>query len=98
MFRFKMTRLRNKWKCPFCISESKDAHYRAITDYVLLFGDLFSNRQIRPFLDLSSNTTNYLLNKMGIEKEGRKYTLSPQEIYEYADKGELTNLTLPGKS
>ncbi|WP_261132481.1 nuclease-related domain-containing protein [Bacillus sp. Marseille-Q3570] len=91
-FRFKMIRLRNKWKCPQCNFESKTAHQSAISDYALLMNPTFANRQIRPFLDgISPKTTNYLLNKMNIKKEGRKYFLNPQQIYDYADKGELTD-------
>ncbi|MGP4082260.1 nuclease-related domain-containing protein [Pseudalkalibacillus sp. R45] len=88
---FDMNWRRARWLCPHCGFESKIAHLSAIADYSLLFDSTFANRQMTQFLNLSPRTSIYLLNKMNIKKEGRKYFLTPQQIYDYADKGELTD-------
>lgn len=59
-----MTRIYNKWLCPFCQHESYDAHIEAINDYLLLINNKVTNRQMREFLLVDSpSVIKYLLKK-----------------------------------
>ncbi|MGC4377355.1 nuclease-related domain-containing protein [Fictibacillus sp. Mic-4] len=79
-----MERKRGKWICSHCFTSSKDAHIRALNDYVLLFQSSITNEQMRSFLKLSSpNVANKLLRQMNIPysgtTKGRAYSLSFDE-------------------
>ncbi|RIU94767.1 nuclease-related domain-containing protein [Oceanobacillus picturae] len=57
-------RLYGKWQCPKCKMISKEAHKRAIYDYLLLIQPTISNRECRRFLNISSkNIATKLLKK-----------------------------------
>ncbi|MFD1173209.1 nuclease-related domain-containing protein [Oceanobacillus picturae] len=59
-----MRRLYGKWQCPKCKMISKEAHKRAIYDYLLLIQPTISNRECRRLLNISSkNIATKLLKK-----------------------------------
>ncbi|HHY74207.1 MAG TPA: NERD domain-containing protein [Bacillus bacterium] len=71
---------RGKWNCHNCSFTSKSSHLKTIEDYVLLYGSLTSNCQIKDFLQLPSDAITYhLLHSMNLkytgDKKGRKYYL-----------------------
>jgi hypothetical protein len=45
---------RGKWLCTSCGNESKDAHLKAVEDYLLLVKNLITNKAFRDFLQLPS--------------------------------------------
>ncbi|MCT2535085.1 NERD domain-containing protein [Aquibacillus koreensis] len=66
-----MKRVYGKWLCPSCSSFSKDAHVKAIRDYLLLIQPTISNKQCRDFLHLkSANIAQLMLRSMGLRAEG----------------------------
>jgi hypothetical protein len=77
---------RNKkgWYCPTCKIYHKNAHIDSLRDYVYLFGNTITNRQLRDFLQISSESvakrllTSLHAEQIGISK-GRKYILSFDE-------------------
>ncbi|MFX3628551.1 MAG: nuclease-related domain-containing protein [Ectobacillus sp.] len=52
-----MERKQRKWNCSYCSFSSKDAHVSSLQDYALIFGRTITNRQLRDFLQLSSDST-----------------------------------------
>jgi hypothetical protein len=69
-FNMPMTRLKETWFCPTCEICSKDAHRKAITDYLLLF-DRMTNKQCRDFLHLTSiNVCTRLLKELELPTLG----------------------------
>lgn len=59
-----MRRLYGKWQCPKCKMISKEAHKRAINDYLFLIQTTISNRECRRLLNISSkNIATKLLKK-----------------------------------
>ena len=66
-----MQRKRGLWFCPTCQHTSKDAHIAAIRDYWLLINSTITNRQLRDFLHLPSNSVaTKLLTSLGLKKYG----------------------------
>ncbi|MGP4078718.1 nuclease-related domain-containing protein [Pseudalkalibacillus sp. R45] len=54
--RFPMRRHYGKWHCLECSVISKDAYIQALRDYFLLFYPTITNRQLRKFLHVSSDS------------------------------------------
>ncbi|MCF6136789.1 nuclease-related domain-containing protein [Pseudalkalibacillus berkeleyi] len=78
---------RKNWVCPTCRASSNQAYFEAIADYALLINNTFSNRQMRLFLHIDSDSTVYnLLKKMNIQTVGRKHSISLDDVYMYANK------------
>jgi ribosomal protein L37AE/L43A len=64
-------RIRRKWLCTTCGHYSKDAHYSALIDYLLLIGPTISNKQFREFANIdSSSTSSKLLRSTGLPATG----------------------------
>lgn len=64
---------RGKWLCTSCKTESKDAHLKAVEDYLLLVKNSITNKVFRDFLLLPSmNIASKLLIKMGFQSRGAK--------------------------
>ncbi|MFP7299114.1 nuclease-related domain-containing protein [Neobacillus niacini] len=62
----------NKWKCTACKVTSKDAHIKAINDYLLIFKPWFTNSEIRIFLNLPSpRAAGYILSFLKLSRTGR---------------------------
>ncbi|SFG21196.1 Nuclease-related domain-containing protein [Halobacillus alkaliphilus] len=69
--RYAMARIRRLWECPFCKTRSSEAHYQAIADYFLLFGQSMTNKECREFLHLSSRySMTKLLKRSSLVVEG----------------------------
>jgi hypothetical protein len=63
---------RNKWICPSCLCISKEAHIRAIYDYLLIIKPWFTNSEIRIFLNLpSSRSATYVVSLLNLPRAGR---------------------------
>ncbi|WP_409270030.1 nuclease-related domain-containing protein [Neobacillus sp. SCS-31] len=61
---------RKQWYCA-CGCNSKDAHIQALRDYLLLFGPMISNQELRWFLHLPSKSiTSKLMAEVKLEKVG----------------------------
>lgn len=78
--RFAMIRHKKKWFCEQCGSYSKNAHEKAIEDYLLLIQPTVSNKEFRDFTHLPSiYTANRQLNAMNLVQsgtnKGRRYSL-----------------------
>jgi hypothetical protein len=76
-----MISIRNTWLCEKCHFISKDAHIKAINDYLLLINPTITNPELRNFLHLpSSRATTYLLSLLNFPysgtNRGRIYTPS----------------------
>jgi hypothetical protein len=68
---FAMKWVGGQWYCPTCSSTSKDAHIDALIDYSFLFQPTITNKQLRTFLHIPSESVAYkLLSKMNLPKEG----------------------------
>jgi hypothetical protein len=64
---------RGKWLCTSCETESKDAHLKAVDDFLLLVNNTITNKAFRDFLLLPSmNIASKLLIKMGFQSHGAK--------------------------
>ncbi|WP_335494379.1 hypothetical protein [Neobacillus niacini] len=62
---------RHTWICPTCQFISKDAHVKAIYDYLLIYKPWFTNSEIRTFLHLpSSRAVTYLLSHLKLTRVG----------------------------
>jgi hypothetical protein len=76
-----MLRERGKWVCSSCTFTSKDAHIHALHDYRYLFQPTITNKQMRHFLHIKSESTaNKILVSMKIpyngNTKGRIYDLT----------------------
>ncbi|MBM7648489.1 hypothetical protein JOC78_001435 [Bacillus ectoiniformans] len=49
-----MEKRRGKWYCPRCLTQSKNAHLSALSDYSLLIRTSITNQQLRAFLHIQS--------------------------------------------
>lgn len=68
-----MTRSRGYWFCHECKATSKDAHLEAVQDYALLVGSTITNRQLREFLQLPSQTIGKrILKSLDLKLSGTK--------------------------
>lgn len=66
-----MKRKNGKWHCVCCNHLSIDAHIMALHDYELLVSNSITNRELRRFLQLESNTIAYkLLQAMDLSYDG----------------------------
>lgn len=68
------------WECSSCLSTSKNAHLAALEDYVLLLRSTITNKQLRDFLLIKSESkAKYILHSMDLDyvgtTRGRIYTL-----------------------
>jgi len=52
-----LTKTFGYWTCQKCGQKSKNAHTDALTDYMLLFSERISNREVRSFLHIKSSST-----------------------------------------
>ncbi|AVR00364.1 hypothetical protein OBCHQ24_15585 [Oceanobacillus iheyensis] len=70
-----MRRLYGKWQCPKCKMISKEAHKRAIYDYLLHIQTTISNRECRRFLNISSKNiaTKLLKKELVYDKTKRRW-------------------------
>lgn len=91
--RYKMEWKRAKWICSSCLATSKTAHHAALADYGLLINQTFKNIEVREFLWIPPHTAHHLLNKLELNLNGRKYTLTKTNLYELADKEEYEKST-----
>ncbi|MBO9129906.1 nuclease-related domain-containing protein [Bacillus sp. 165] len=67
-----MQRKQGKWVCPACTNISLDAHLATLKDYALLCGCFAKNKEIREFLQLSSDSiTKHILRSAGVPYEGK---------------------------
>lgn len=76
-----MNRISGSWYCPSCKTTSKEAHYTALRDYVLLLGNTITNQEIRTFLRISSSSiASKILVTMNLsytgERKARRYDLT----------------------
>ncbi|RLQ93751.1 nuclease-related domain-containing protein [Falsibacillus albus] len=75
-----MNRLRGTWCCQLCGHHSKNAHIKALSDYLLLIDNKITNKETRDFLHIQSRTiakkllTSLNLPQIGTNK-GRIYYL-----------------------
>jgi hypothetical protein len=66
-----MIRKRGRGICPSCTFRSKDAHLYALHDYESLFQSTITNKQMRNFLKLESeSTTHKILVSMQLPRKG----------------------------
>lgn len=71
-YRVPMGRDKKGWFCIHCGTYSKDAHYAALNDFVLLLGDTVSNRELRDWLQVESrNVVKRLMKQGNFKMEGR---------------------------
>ncbi len=78
---------RTIWNCPVCGFISSVAYQCAIADYALLINNTFTNKEMRNFLEINSQSTVYtLLKKMNIQTVGRKHIFSIENIHKFAQK------------
>ncbi|SDK13934.1 nuclease-related domain-containing protein [Sediminibacillus albus] len=66
-----MVRLHSRWHCPYCRHDSRDAHNRAISDYLLLIKPSITNRECQRFLHLHSRHTAKRLLKFQLSFSGK---------------------------
>lgn len=52
-----MKRQFGTWHCPYCLHKSKDAHLTAIRDYALLIKPTITNRELRYWIKLESESS-----------------------------------------
>lgn len=79
---FGMQRMKWKWQCPSCMHTSKNAHYSAILEFLLLISPTFTNRELRKFLHVPSvKSTSSMVSHMHLpmkgNKKGRTYHMPP---------------------
>lgn len=68
-----MIRHKKKWFCEKCQTYSKDAHEKAVEDYLLTIDSTITNQEFRLFTHLSSvYTANRHLNSMNLVRTGTK--------------------------
>ncbi|WP_258759445.1 nuclease-related domain-containing protein [Cytobacillus firmus] len=84
--RFSMKRVRGTWKCSSCHTSDKEAHIRALHDYLFLISSSITNQQFREFTQLSSsNIAKKLLTALKLpysgEKKSRIYQI-PKDFFE----------------
>lgn len=62
---------KGKWVCTSCNFESKDAHYKAVEDYLLLVKNTITNSEFRKFIGITSvNIASKQLAKMKLRCSG----------------------------
>ncbi|MDG4658115.1 nuclease-related domain-containing protein [Ectobacillus antri] len=92
-FALGMKRERGKWTCLKCGTPSKDAHRLSLCDYALLLGSEITNRELRHFLQIESESVaTKMLRQMKLESRGerrhRVYKLPLTEwLYPAANEG-----------
>lgn len=77
---FPMERSYGKWICHFCNKSSKDAHTKALQEYLLLFNSSITINEMKKFLHIESReVVKYIIQSLGLKGEGktrdRKYYL-----------------------
>ncbi|MFD2657407.1 nuclease-related domain-containing protein [Gracilibacillus thailandensis] len=77
-----MKRRHGGWVCPNCNYKNRDCHIYALIDFIYLFGEFITNRQLRWFLLIDSEyTATRILKDLGLKAEGntknRRYNLLP---------------------
>jgi hypothetical protein len=78
---FGMRKIYAGWKCPYCLCKSKDAHEKAIGDFLLLNNSI-TNQQCKQYLHLSSSKSAFrLLKSLNLSYSGN----NKDRIY-YKDK------------
>ncbi len=78
---FPMERSYGKWLCHSCNKSSKDAHKKALQDYLLLFTPLITINEMKKFLHIDSrDVVKYIIQSLELRGEGttsdRKYDLT----------------------
>jgi hypothetical protein len=69
---------KGKWICRSCCTESKDAHFQAVDDYLLLVKNTITNKEYREFIGICSvNIASKQLAKLKLRSSG------PSKVREY---------------
>lgn len=80
-----MRRKQRSWTCPSCHYSSYKPYAHSLNEYILLFGNSITNRQLRDFLGIESiSTAKYILTSLGLSYTGsfkdRVYSLTEDDI------------------
>ncbi|MFD1778538.1 nuclease-related domain-containing protein [Fredinandcohnia salidurans] len=80
-----MTRKVRSWSCPSCHYSSSKPYYNSLNEYILLFGNTITNRQLRDFLDIQSiSTAKHILTSLNLPYSGsykdRSYTITEKDL------------------
>lgn len=80
-----MTRKVRSWSCPSCHYSSSKPYFNSLNEYILLFGNTITNRQLRDFLDIQSiSTAKHILTSLNLPYSGsykdRTYTITEKDL------------------